>query len=383
MSKRILKISALLDQKSHFLFGPRGTGKTTLIKQELSDKAVLIDLLRSGVYRSLSAHPEQLEEMIESQITDLDKKWVVIDEVQKIPSLLDEVHRLIEEKKWRFLLTGSSARKLKSQNVNMLGGRARKSEMFPFAYPEFEKWNLSERLLYGSLPIINDSKQPREDIEAYVDTYLKEEILQEGIIRKLEPFSRFLTVAALSSGELINFSNVGSDAQVAASTVAEHFQILVDTLMGFRLEPWVKSRKRKAIMTAKFYFFDCGITNALAEVKSIDRNSDLFGKRFEQMLIGEVRAYNSYFRRHSSLSFWREKHGLEVDLLVDQDIAIEFKATARVSDRDQKGLRALKEEKVFKKYYLISNDPVSRLKDGIQMLHYEKFLKLLWSEKIF
>ena len=383
MSKRILKISALLDQKSHFLFGPRGTGKTTLIKQELSGKAVLIDLLRSGVYRSLSARPEQLEEMIESQISDLDKKWIVIDEVQKIPSLLDEVHRLIEEKKWRFLLTGSSARKLRSQNVNMLGGRARKSEMFPFVYPEYEKWSLNDRLLYGSLPIINDSDQPREDIEAYVDTYLKEEILQEGIIRKLEPFSRFLTVAALSSGELINFSNVGSDAQVAASTVVEHFQILIDTLMGFRLEPWVRSRKRKAIMTAKFYFFDCGVTNALAGVLSIDRNSDLFGKRFEQMLIGEVRAYNSYFRRHSTLSFWREKHGLEVDLLVDQNIAIEFKATARVSDRDQKGLRALKEEKVFKKYYLISNDPVSRLKDGIQMLHYEKFLTLLWSEKIF
>jgi len=382
-NNRILRLEKLLAEKSHFLLGPRGTGKTTVIVEQLKGKAVLIDLLRAEIYRQLLQYPEQLEEIVCVSLGAMKNKWIVIDEVQKIPELLDEVHRLIEEKKWKFLLTGSSARKLKGYNANLLGGRARRAEMFPFTYPEWKVFDLDRILIYGALPVVIDSKNPSEELYSYTDVYLKEEILQEGLVRKIAPFSRFLTVAALSSGELLNFSKMGSDAQIAPSTVIEHFNVLEDTLIGFRLEPWTKSVKRKAIMTAKFYFFDCGVTNTLAGIKSLDRNSDLYGKRFEQFIINEVRAYNSYHRKHAQLKFWREKHNAEVDLVIDDDVAIEMKATKKVSPSDLKGLLALQQEQVFKKLILVSQDPIERKADGMQLMYIENFLKRLWDGKVF
>lgn len=378
--ERLLDLSELLRKKSHFLFGPRATGKTTLIRRQLDRKAVLVDLLRGGNALRLSAHPEELEGLVSAELSD--PPWVVIDEIQKIPALLDEVHRLIEEKGWRFLLTGSSARKLKRGQANLLAGRAWQAELFPLTWREMSDFDLGRYLLYGGLPSVVTSQDPEEELHAYVQTYLREEILAEGIIRKLPPFSRFLQTAALANGQLINYAQVASDAEVPAATIREYFSILEDTLIGFQLEPWTASKKRKAIQTSKFYFFDTGVTHTLAGTKHLDRNSNLYGTSFEQFLGMELRAYLGYKRIRKKLSFWRTTHGAEVDFLVDDEVGIEVKATTRRSQRDGAGLKALEEEGSFKKLYLVTQDRTPFRRGLMTALHWEDFLGKLWKGEI-
>lgn len=377
---RQLNLPELLKKKSFFLFGPRATGKSYLIRQQLEGKAQVIDLLKAEVLLPLSQNPSELEALIHQKS---EGSIVVIDEVQKVPALLDEVHRLIEEKKIRFLLTGSSARKLKRGQANLLAGRAWKAELFPLSSAEISDFNLERYLQYGGLPAVYDSAQPQEELGAYVQTYLKEEILAEGIIRKLPPFSRFLKSAALSNGQIINFTQVGNDAQVSPSTVREYFSVLEDTLIGFSLEPWTASKKRKAIQTAKFYFFDTGVTHMLAGTKTLDRNSNLYGQSFEQFIGMELKAYLSYRRLQETLTFWRSLVGdYEVDFLIGELMAIEVKASQRINPSDLRGLKVLKDEGVFSNFYLVSQDRMEKNVDGIRLVPWNVFLEELWSGKI-
>ncbi len=380
--ERRLQLADLLHHKSHFLFGPRSTGKSFLIREQLGDRAILLNLLRSDLYLRLSANPSELEAMIELQISHFPPHWVVIDEVQRIPELLNEVHRLIEEKGWVFLLTGSSARSLKRGQSNLLAGRARNASFFPLVSCEFPVFDLDRYLWIGGLPFIQNSDDPQDDLDAYVTTYLREEIQAEGRVRHLDAFSRFLTHAAAKNAEIVNFTKLASDAQVPPSTVREYFSILEDTLIGFMLPPWNKSQKRKAVSTSKFYFFDVGVTHQLAGHASLDRHSDLYGQSFEQWMAIELRAAIAYSRTRNHLSYWRSVTKHEVDFIVGDDIAIETKASASVSMRDAKGLLALQEEGLIKRFYLVSQDPIEKLDRGIQFVHWKTFVKKLWSEGI-
>lgn len=374
---RALDLRRLLAKKSFFLFGPRATGKSTLIRQQLGREAFVIDLLDSRNYLRLSASPSDLEAMIAAS----DSALVVIDEVQRIPELLNEVHRLIESKQLRFLLTGSSARKLRRGQANLLAGRVWEARLFPLIHREIPDFDLDRYLLYGGLPMVWLSAEPAEELDAYVHTYLTEEIMAEGLVRKLPPFSRFLRAMALSNGEMLNFAKLANDCQVPPSTVAEYAALLEDTLVGFLLPAWTASKKRKAIRTAKFYFFDCGVTHLLAGTRALDRNSDLYGKSFEQFIGGEIRAWLSYNRIKQPLGYWRSAHGDEVDFVIGEEVAIEVKASARVSWRDFKGLDRLAEEGVFKHYLLVSQDPIE-LSDGARhALPWQSFLEGLWARK--
>ena len=377
---RKLNLPDLLRKKSFFLFGPRSTGKTWLINHQLKEEALILDLLRGELFLRLSGDPSELDAIVNA---DLGKRQiVVIDEVQRVPALLNEVHRLIEKGKLRFLLTGSSAKRLKGEDANLLAGRAWRAELFPLSFSEIPSFNIEKYLRYGGLPQVYPSEHPDEELDAYVNTYLKEEIQTEGLIRRLPPFTRFLKTAALSNGRLLNFTEVASDSQVPPSTVREYYSILVDTLVGFMLEPWTSSKKRKAIQTAKFYFFDTGVTHTLAGTKYLERNSDAYGNSFEQFIGMELRAYLSYTRNKDPLTFWRTTHGFEVDYLVGNHTAIEVKAARKVSPRHTKGLKALKEEGVFQKYFLVTHDRISTKSEGIHALHWEEFLKNLWDGKI-
>lgn len=375
---RIINLKSLFEKKSFFLFGPRATGKSTLVHRVLSDSATIIDLLDSRLFLRLSAAPQDLEAIIDAN----DSRLVVIDEIQRIPELLNEVHRLIEKRKIRFVLTGSSARKLRRGQANLLAGRVWEARMFPLTWKEAPHFDLEKYLRYGGLPAVYLSEYPEEELDAYVNTYLKEEIMAEGLVRNLPPFARFLRSIALANGEVVNFTKLANDCQVAASTVREYVSLLEDTLVGFLLPAWEASRKRKAIKSGKFYFFDTGVTHTLAGTRVLDRNSDLYGKSFEQFIGMEMRAYLSYNRTKLPLSYWRSTHGHEVDFLVGEKIAVEVKATRRLVPTDSKGLKALAEEKVFADFFLVSQDVVSTRQGNIRALHWQDFLKRLWQGEI-
>ena len=375
--ERQLQLAPLLAMKSFFLFGPRATGKTTLIRQQLAETATIIDLLDSRYFLRLSSAPHELESLIAAAPADI----VVIDEIQRIPELLNEIHRLIETQNITFLLTGSSARKLRRGKANLLAGRVWDARMFPLIHRELPDIDLDRYLRYGGLPAVYLSEYPEEELDAYVNTYLKEEILAEGLIRRLPPFSRFLKTIALTNGEMINFTKLANDCQVPPSTVTEYVGLLEDTLIGFLLSAWTESKKRKAIKTGKFYFFDPGITHMLAGTETLDRNSNLYGKSFEQFICMELRAYLSYRRKKLPLAYWRSKNGHEVDFLLGTKTAIEVKASKKISRNDFKGLKYLKEEGVFQNLILVSQDPVSIRTDNILTLPWQKFLSDLWRDK--
>jgi predicted AAA+ superfamily ATPase len=330
------------------------------------------------LYLRLLNSPGDLESIISASGK---KGIVVIDEIQRVPELLNEVHRIIEKQKLTFLLTGSSARKLRRGKANLLAGRVWEARLFPLTWQEIQNFDLERYLRYGGLPPVYLSKYPDEELDAYVNTYLKEEIMAEGLIRKLPPFSRFLRSVALANGEMINFSKLANDCQVPPSTVTEYVGLLEDTLVGFLLPAWKESTKRKAIRMGKFYFFDPGVTHTLTGTRTIDRNSHLYGKSFEQFIGMEIRAYLNYERKKLAFSYWRSTHGYEVDFLIGGVTAVEVKASQRITRRDFMGLKALEEEKVFKNYVLVSQDPINTRKGNFQALHWEAFLDQLWDHK--
>lgn len=377
MSKynRSLNIISNLKSSSCFLFGPRATGKTSLLKEQLK-KSIYIDLLNADVYEELMKRPVALQEKIKDK-----NQIVVIDEIQKLPKLLDEVHRLIEEYKIKFLLTGSSARKLRREGANMLGGRAREAQLFPLTWNEIDDFDLIKYLNYGGLPIIYQSSQPTEDLKAYVRSYLAEEIKAEAFVRNYERFVRFLEVMSTANGQELNYASLASDSGVPARTIENHIEVLKDTLMAYELLPFSKTLKRKAISKSKFYFFDIGVANYLSEKLPLAEGTSDIGVSFEQFIINEVRAYLSYNRIDKNLTYWRSGK-FEVDLVVGKDVAIEIKFSKQMKSEFYTNIEALKEEGLLKKYLIVGRFSTGGAKDGIEYLPYENFLKKLWAGEI-
>lgn len=369
---RMLDLERALAKKSLFLWGPRQTGKSSLIRHTLRPDHSY-DLLSTSAFLTLSREPWRLREEVRTP-----GALVVIDEVQKLPVLLDEVQFLIEERRARVLLTGSSARKLRRGGVNLLGGRARSQTLHPLVSAELGDFDLMHVLNYGGLPSITLSDEPRADLASYTTDYLREEIAHEGLTRNIPAFSRFLEVAALCNGHILNHTKVASDAQVARTTVHEYFAILRDTLIGHDLPAWGVARKRKPTATAKFYFFDIGVARHLQGRHHLDERSPDFGAAFEAWLLHELRAFNDY-RGDGSLSFWRTSSGFEVDFILDEAIAIEVKAARRVTQSDLKGLRALAEEATLRRMILVCLEDRPRTVEGVDILPYRDFLRELWS----
>ena len=369
--ERTLNLPALLGKKSHFLFGPRLTGKTFLIRHSLKG-ARLYDLLDHSIYLALSRNLGRIAE----ELTPRDRV-VVIDEIQRLPELLNEVHRLIEERGVRFLLTGSSARKLRRGGINLLGGRARTVYLHPLTYRELGgQFDLRRAVERGSLPAIYLSDDPQADLQAYAGSYLQQEIVAEGATRNVPAFSRFLRIAALCNGTIVNFTNVANDAQVARTTVYEYFEILKDTLILHELPPWRKSRKRKPLASSKFYFFDVGVVAAL-QGRQFRPGTPEFGEGIETYLFHELLSYRDYVSGEP-LSYWRSTSGFEVDFILGDHTAVEVKAKDNLSPQDLKSLRALAEEKQLKRHLCVSLEPRPRKLEGITALSIPEFLEGLW-----
>ena len=370
--ERLVDLPALLSQKSHFLLGPRQTGKTFLVRRALPE-ARLYDLLDSATYLTLSRDPGRIAE----ELTPRDQV-VVIDEIQRLPDLLNEVHRLIEARGVRFLLTGSSARKLRRGGVNLLGGRARTKFLHPLTWRELgARFDLGRAVSRGLLPSIYFSDDPRADLEAYAGTYLQEEVVAEGATRNVPAFSRFLRVAARANATIVNFTNVASDAQVARTTVYEYFDILRDTLVLHELPAWRRSRKRKPLVSSKYYFFDVGVLGTL-QGRQFRVGTPEFGEALESYLLHELVSYREY-RSGEPLAYWRSTSGFEVDFVVGDHTAVEVKATANASAVDLKGLRALAEEGRLKRYVLVCLEPRPRRAGNVEILPVLEFLAALWA----
>jgi predicted AAA+ superfamily ATPase len=368
---RLLDLPALLQKKSYFLLGPRQTGKTYLIRHSLKDVPVY-DLLDTSVYLALNQNPGRIAQELSPR-----HRIVVIDEIQRLPDLLNEVHRLIETRGVRFLLTGSSARKLRRRGVNLLGGRARTKYLHPLTYKELgNRFDLSRAIERGLLPSIYFSDDPDADLQAYAGMYLQQEIVAEGATRNVPAFGRFLRVAAFCNGTIVNFTNVANDAQVARTTVYEYFEILKDTLVLYELPPWRKTTKRKPLASSKFYFFDIGIVASL-QGRKFRPGTPEFGGAFETYLMHELLSYSAYVSGEP-LSYWRSTSGFEVDFIIGDHTALEVKAKENVSDQDIKSLLALAEEKKLKHYLCISLDRRKRKVKGVTIIPFNEFLETLW-----
>ena len=384
--KRTLEPFKLLQQSSHFLLGPRAVGKSLLIKTDCLDQPAqkkeiaFINLLDSRIYLRLKSEPSLLSSMA-------DKKYVIIDEIQRVPELLNETHRLIEEKGTRFLLTGSSARKLRRGQTNLLAGRAFKAELFPLTWFELNaenKFHLNRFLHLGGLPLAYLKKTGQEYLYNYVDTYLKEEIQAEALTRSLPNYTRFLHSAAFNSSKQLNYTKTARDAQLAPNTVRDYYQILEDTLIGFTIPPWTKSIKRKPVQTPKFYFFDPGVVRSLQNRQQLSPGTPSFGLAFEHFIACELRAYLSYKKIRLNMSYWRSRSGLEVDFIIGDSLAIEVKAGKTIHQSDHKGLLALKEEQAWKNLLIVSRDPLkASFANGIQHLYWKDFLNQLWGGAFF
>lgn len=308
-------------------------------------------------------------------------RLVVIDEVQKLPELLDEVQLLIDERGVRFLLTGSSARKLRRRGVNLLGGRASTLRLHPFVSMELADLDLMRALRFGLLPPVYLSQAPESELADYCGTYLREEVAAEGLTRNLPAFSRFLEVAALCNGQQINFENISNDAQVPRSTVQQYFEILKDTLLAYELPSWRRTVKRKPIHVHKFYFFDIGVARQLAGGGPLNETSREFGDAFESFIFHELRAYADYRLGSPGerLHYWRSTSGFEVDFILDDAVAIEAKAARDVPLRELSGLRAIAEEGKLKRQLCVSREPRRRTVGNIHILPWREFLDELWA----
>jgi len=345
-------------------------------------EALRIDLLTSREFAGFSRDPGLLRERIEGARDPL----VIIDEVQKVPAILDEVHWLIENRGSTFALCGSSARKLRRGQANLLGGRALRYELHGLVSEELAAdFDLARALNHGYLPRHYLAEAPRRLIQAYVDDYLKEEIAAEGLTRNLPAFADFLTAAALGDGELVNFTTIARDCGVSAYTVKSYYQILVDTLLGSFLPAYRRRPKRRVIQTPKFYFADVGVVNHLARRRSLEPGSELFGRAFENWVFHELAAYRSYREFAIELSYWRLASGAEVDFIVaDAKVAIEAKATARVHGDHLRGLRELKRDQPDTAVRIVvSLDPSTRrTEDGIDILPAKTFAQRLWANQL-
>ena len=378
MYKRICKIDSQIED-SIFLFGARQTGKSTILRETFPNN-IYIDLLNTELKSRFQRRPTLLYEMLSNEA---DGTLVIIDEIPEAPELLNEVHRLISEKNMVFILCGSSARKLKRKGYNTLGGRAYPVYLFPFVSAEIPNFDIDHAVNYGMLPPHYLAKNPQRRLSAYIDVYLKEEIKEEALVRNLNAFQRFLEIAALTDGEMVNNKNIAQDCGVSANTVNSYFDILEDTLIGFRVPAYTKTIKRRLFQTPRFYYFDVGIVNHLLHRTNLVRGTAEYGHAFEHLVIQELYAWISYTESQEKLSYWHTHSGFEVDAIIgDARVAIEIKSVEEVLPRHLKGLKAFSEDYPNARTIIVSLDPINRKVGNIECLYLMDFFKKLWNGEI-
>lgn len=378
MIDRIYRLNNELDS-SIFLFGARQTGKSTILRQQFPG-SIYIDLLDSQVKSRYERRPVLLYETLKDKAAGT---IVIIDEIPEVPQLLNEVHRLISEKGLLFILCGSSARKLKRKGYNTLGGRAFPTFLFPFVSAELADFDIDKAVNCGMLPPHYLAQNPWRKLSAYIDVYLKEEIKEEALVRNLGAFQRFLEVAALTDGEMVNYNNIAQDCGVSAATVASYFDILEDTLVGYRLPAFTRVMKRRLVQAPRFYYFDVGIANHLLHRKDLVRGTTAYGHAFEHLVIQELYAFLHYRHSGEKLSFWRTYTGVEVDAVIgDARVAIEIKSVEEVLPRHVKGLLSFGDDYPESRRLIVSLDPFNRSVNGVEAIYVYDFFRMLWNGEI-
>ena len=375
MIERILHIANELDG-SIFLFGARQTGKSTILRQQFP-KSIYIDLLDTEMKSRLSRRPVLLYEMLRDKP---ENTLVIIDEIPEVPELLNEVHRLIADNHLLFILCGSSARKLKRKGKNTLGGRALPVYLYPFVSAEIKDFDIDRAVNYGMIPPHYLAKNPSRQLAAYIQVYLKEEIKEEALVRNLDSFQRFLDVAALTDGEMVNNNNIAQDCGVSATTVSSYFDILEDTLIGYRIPAYRKVMKRRLMQAPRFYYFDVGVANHLLHRKDMVRGTDEYGHAFEHLVVQEIYAWLHYTHSEEILSYWRTYTGIEVDAIIgDARVAIEIKSVEEVMSKHLKGLKAFGEEHPKSRRIIVSLDRFNRKIGDIESIFVKDFFTMLWN----
>lgn len=367
--------------RSIFILGPRQTGKSSFIRQQGVLDALHYNLLDTKLRQQLEKEPWIFREQI--QALDTKPKYVVIDEIQLVPELLNEIHLLIEETDIRFIMTGSSARKLRRSGVNLLGGRADEYHFHAFSAMEIgiENFDLIRALNYGLIPSVYLAKSPKRVLQAYTSQYLEQEIRLEGLVRSLPAFSRFLEVVARRSGTQLKYESISQDSGVPRTTVHEYFTILYDTFLAFPLEPWTKSSKRKPVKTNKMYFFDLGVARYLAGFGPVELKSKDIGDSMEHWIMHELKTWRDYNAYDADLNYWRTSTGIEVDFVIDNRVAVEVKAKSQIREDDCKGLQAIAEEGI-EELYLVCLEEKARKHGNILILPWRDFIEKLWSGKL-
>ena len=379
MYKRIFEIENKLDE-GMFLFGARQTGKSTLLKERFKD-AVYYDLLNPNVRKAFKRNPNILWEALQDKPAGT---LVIVDEIQKVPELLDVVHSLMVERGLSFILSGSSSRKLKRSGANTLGGRAIPETLYPLVWPEVTDFQIDRAVRNGMIPRHYMVEDATKRLSGYVKVYLDEEIREEGEVRELDAFERFMEVAAISDGEMLNYSNIASDCGVSAKTVKSYFQILYDTLIGYEIPAFRKEIKRKVVQAPRFYYFDVGLANYLMGRHSLKRGTDDYGHAFEHYVMQEIIAYKGYNDKRDAISYWHTYDQKEVDVVIgDAKVSIEIKSTEHVENKHKKGLKAFAEEHPDSRQMLVSLDPITRRSGDVELVYVLDFLKMLWNGEIF
>ncbi len=369
--------------QSAFLWGARKTGKSTYLRHNFPD-SIRYDFLETDLFMKFSKKPSLLREQLSAEKPGELRNPIILDEVQKIPRILDEVHWLIENQGLRFILCGSSARKLKRGGANLLGGRTWRFEMYPFVSVELENWDLLHVLNNGLIPSHYLQEDAAKSLKAYTQDYLKEEVFAEGLTRNIPAFSRFFDSLGYSHGELTNYSNIASDCGVDSKTVKEYYQILIDTLLGTRIEPFRRTKSRAVISkTPKFYLFDPGVAGALTKRWIDAEKGAQFGKAFEHFILTELIAHRSYTDLDYVINFWRTKTGLEVHfILAGGEVAVEAKGSSQINNRDLKPIKAFTEEFTPRLAIVVCNEPEERIVEGVRITPYRVFLSRLWGGEI-
>ena len=364
---------------SIFLFGARQTGKTTLLHQQFPD-AIYIDLLDTDTMARYSRRPGLLYDKLKNAPSGT---TVIIDEIQQVPMLLNEVHRLISQNGIRFILCGSSARKLRRKGYNTLGGRALPCYLYPLVSAEIPDFSIDKAVTNGMMPAFYLADDASSELSAYIGVYLREEVKAEALVRNLNSFQKFLDVAAITDGEIVNYSNIASDCWVSANTIKEYFSILEDTLIGYMVPAYTKKIRRRLVGAPKFYYFDIGVVNHLLHRKEIVRGTNEYGHAFEHIVIQELVAYIGYTRNENKLSYWRTSTGIEVDAILGDKVAIEIKSSDDIQNKHLKGLRAFREEHPDFRLIVVSLDNITRqTDDNIDVIYIYDFLKMLWNGEI-
>jgi predicted AAA+ superfamily ATPase len=368
-----------IGMESAFLWGARQTGKSTLLKALYPD-ALCFDLLLSREYERFIRNPGIIREILEAMDPGT---LVIVDEIQRIPELLNEIQWLIVNRNDRFILSGSSPRKILHSGGNLLGGRAIRYDLYPLVYPEIPDFDLVKALNSGLLPRHYLSPRPEKLLSGYIGSYLRDEIVAEARIRNISSFSRFLEAAALTNGEMVNYANIASDCGVSAPTAKEYFQILEDTMIGRFLPSFQKKPRRRVIHAPKFYLFDVGVASYLVKRGKIEQGSESFGKSFEHFLYQEISAHSHYSDLNYPVHYWRTASQLEVDFVLgDHEVSVEVKSTDQAKPRHYSGLTSFGEEYTVKRQILVTNDTHPRQVGNISILPWRIFLEQLWGGEL-